>query len=217
MTVRGISSFINDFVNELSIGLVADNPEYRLTVKQAYWLKFCLMGLLLSNTINWSAYSRMSLNRYGLGALSWMFRHSKINFTALLNQSVKGILDKAGVEKGHIIFDDTDNERSKNAKHIHGLGKQKDKKSGGYFQGQNIMFCLLVTSKISIPVGFAFYANDPAWLAWHKEDERLKKKGVAKAHRPKEVVRDYVNYPTKQQVSLALASRFKPGSRGFGS
>ena len=73
------------------------------------------MGLLLSNTINWSAYSRLSLGRYGLAALSWMFRCSKINFTALLEQSVKGILDKSGLQSGHIIFDDTDNERSKSA------------------------------------------------------------------------------------------------------
>ena len=209
MVIISISTFINDFVNGLCIGLAAENPLHRLSQKQAYWLKFCLMGLLLSNTINWSAYSRLSLGRYGLAALSWMFRCSKINFTALLEQSVKGILDKSGLQSGHIIFDDTDNERSKNAKHIHGLGKQKDKKSGGYFQGQNIMFCLLVTSKMSIPVGFAFYANDPSWLSWHKEDERLKKKGVSKAHRPKEVVRDYAKYPTKQQISLALASRFK--------
>jgi hypothetical protein len=209
MDTSSITSFVNDFVNSLSSGLAAHNPLYRLTKKQMYWLKFCLMGVLLSNSINWSAYSRLSFGRYKLGALSWMFRCSKINFEALLSQSIVHILETYDVNSGHLIYDDTDNERSKNASHIHGLGKQKDKKSGGYFQGQNIMFCLLVTSKVSIPVGFAFYENDPAWLAWHKEEERLIKKGVPKAHRPAEVERDYTKYPTKQQVSLALGKKFK--------
>jgi hypothetical protein len=207
--IISISSFVNDFVDDLSSRLALHNPLYRLTGKQCRWLKFCLMGLLLTNSINWSAYSRLSLGRYSLAALSWVFRRSKINFSALLHESTLHILQTYGLTSGHLIYDDTDNERSKNAEHIHGLGKQKDKKSGGYFQGQNIMFCLLVTSKVSIPVGFAFYENDPAWLAWDKENKRLKNKGVSKAYRPEEVKRDYTKYPTKQQISLQLAADFK--------
>jgi hypothetical protein len=209
MSDISISTFVNDYVNLLSNGLLSHNRNYRLTKRQTYWLKFCLMGLLLSNTINWSAYSRWSLGRYSISAISWMFRRSKINFSALLDQSVVSILVHYGIKSGDIVFDDTDNERSKNARHIHGLGKQKDKKSGGYFQGQNIMFCLLVTEKISIPVSFSFYENDPSWLAWDKEDKRLKKQGVSKTHRPQEATRDYAKYPTKQQISLALATNFK--------
>ena len=209
MLIREISSFINNFVDGLSLGIATAEPSYRLTLQQTYWLKFCLMGLLLTNTINWSAYSRLSLGKYGIAALSWMFRRSKINFSALLAQSVCYILSQYNIVSGHLVFDDTDNERSKNAQHIHGLGKQKDKKSGGYFRGQNIMFCLLVTSKVSIPVGFSFYENDPAWLAWHKEDERLKRKGVPAAKRPAMVARNYEKYPTKQQIALSLAANFK--------
>lgn len=204
-----ISSFVEDYINYINFGLSEHNSSYRLTKHQVYWIKFCLMGILLSNTINWSCYSRLSLGGYGISALSWMFRHSKINFSGLLEESIKGVLAHYEITSGHLVFDDTDNERSKNATLIHGLGKQKDKKSGGYFLGQNIMFCLLVTSKISIPVGFAFYENDPNWLSWHKEEERLKKKGVSKAHRPVEVERDYKKYPTKQQISLSLAKKFK--------
>ena len=204
-----ISVFVEDYIKLINLGLSEQNSCYRLTKKQVYWIKFCLMGILLSNSVNWSCYSRLSLGRYRISALSWMFRHSKINFSGLLEESIKGVLANYGITSGDLVFDDTDNERSKNASLIHGLGKQKDKKSGGYFLGQNIMFCLLVTSKISIPVGFAFYENDPNWLAWHKEEERLKKKGVSKAHRPVEVERDYKKYPTKQQISLSLAKKFK--------
>jgi Archaeal putative transposase ISC1217 len=113
------------------------------------------------------------------------------------------------LNSGHFIFDDTDNERSKNAVHIHGLGKQKDKKSGGYFIGQNIMFMLLVTDKVSIVVGFRFYQNDPAWQSWKKQDNHLRTKKVDKTHRPAEVLRDFDQYPTKHALSTQLAGDFK--------
>ena len=203
------SDFIKNYINSLSKGLSEAHPEYRLSVKQELWLGFCLTGLLLSNSINWSSYSRLSLGRYTIGALSWMFRHSCINFEFLFEQSTYAILSHYGLTEGVLVFDDTDNERSKNAEKIHGLGKQKDKKSGGYFLGQNIMFMVLVTKTVTIPVGFKFYANDPEWLAWKKEDDRLSKKKVKKVFRPKEVARDYVKYPTKLTLSVQLAEGFK--------
>lgn len=208
MIVRALSDFINDYVSDISDSLVDLHPEYRLTTRQKYWLSFCLLGLLLSNNINWSSYSRLSMGSYTIGALSWMFRHSCINFDLLLAQSTHKILERYGLTEGVLIFDDTDNERSKNAVKIHGLGKQKDKKSGGYFQGQNIMYMVLVTKKVTIPVGFKFYENDPSWLQWKKEDDRLVKKGVKKKHRPEEVERDYAKYPTKLTLSVQLAAEF---------
>jgi hypothetical protein len=138
-----------------------------------------------------------------------MFRHSKINFELLLTQSIEHVLTSYGITEGSIIFDDTDNERSKGALEIHGLGKQKDKKSGGYFLGQNILFMILVTDKVSLPIGFKFYENDPVWLNWKKEEDRLRKKGVKKAHRPSEVVRNYEKYPTKQALSVQLSAGFQ--------
>ncbi|MCX7116418.1 MAG: hypothetical protein NTW94_00620 [Legionellales bacterium] len=44
--------------------------------------------------------------------------------------------------------------------------------------GQNLVFLLFVTPKITIPVGFAFYQPDPAKSAWKKEEARLKALGV---------------------------------------
>lgn len=44
---------------------------------------------------------------------------------------------------------------------------------------------------------------------WKKEDERLRKKGVAKRHRPKEIIRDYEQYPTKQSLGIELIKEFK--------
>ena len=209
MCIRHISDFIRTYIDSISESLTTMHPEYRLTGVQKYWLGFCLTGLLLSNSVNWSAYSRLSLGRYSLGALSWMFRRSSIAFEYLLKRSIFAVLSLYKQESGHIIFDDTDNERSKNAVSIHGLGKQKDKKSGGYFQGQNILYMVLVTAKVTIPIGFKFYENDPEWIKWKKEADRLAKKKVTKAHRPKELVRDMAKYPTKLSLSVQLAADFK--------
>ena len=215
MGIRDISEFIRLYISSISDSLSVSNPEYRLTKKQKYWLGFCLTGILLSNSINWSAYSRLSLGGYKIGGLSWMFRKSSIAFSLLFQRSIEHLLNVYELTEGHIVFDDTDNERSKNAVKIHGLGKQKDKKSGGYFRGQNIMYMVLVTKKVTIPIGFKFYENDPAWLVWKKEDDRLAHKKVKKQHRPKEVLRDYAKYPSKLTLSLQLAAEFKASFVGF--
>ena len=118
-----------------------------------------------------------------------MFRQSKIDWAGLFRQSIEVLLKKYEITEGSIEIDDTERERSKNSKLIYHLGKQKDKKSGGYFMGQSIIFALLVTKKISIPVGFAFYKMDPALKAWQVSNGKLKKQGIKKKDRPAEPLR----------------------------
>ncbi|WP_221897045.1 hypothetical protein [Bathymodiolus japonicus methanotrophic gill symbiont] len=62
---------------------------------------------------------------------------------------------------------------------------------------------LLVTSSITVPVGFFFYMPDPALKQWDKEDKRLKKSGIAKKDRPIKPERDSA-YPTKTEIALGL-------------
>ena len=137
-----------------------------------------------------------------------MFRQSKLDWDKLLKESIELILKKYEITEGSLELDDTDRERSKNAKKLHKLGKQKDKKSGGYFNGQSIVFLLLVSNKVSLPVGFKFYKMDPVWKAWKTEDDRLKKQKVKKSKRPVEPPRDS-KYPTKNKVGLDLVTSFK--------
>ncbi|MFK7978638.1 MAG: transposase, partial [Saprospiraceae bacterium] len=137
-----------------------------------------------------------------------MFRQSKIDWDKLLKESTEIILKKYGITEGSLELDDTERERSKNAKELHHLGKHKDKKSGGYFNGQSIVFLLLVSDKVSIPVDFKFYKMDPRWKAWKKEDDRLKKQKVKKSNRPPEPPRD-PKYPTKNKIGLELVKCFK--------
>jgi len=89
-----------------------------------------------------------------------MFRKSKIAWNLLLIASVKQILEQHGIKEGVLAADETDKHRAKKTKHIYKAHKQKDKKTGGYVNAQTIVFLLLITSTVTIPVGFAFYMPD---------------------------------------------------------
>src|SRR4030095_14328860 len=105
-------------------------------------------------------------------------------------------------------MDDTDNARAKAAKKLAYLYKLRDKESGGYLWGQSLVFLLLVTPKISIPVGFVFYQPDPALSAWYRRDKALKKQKAPKVQRPPKPAPNPA-YPTKQQLALRLLEDFK--------
>ncbi|MFK7982715.1 MAG: transposase [Saprospiraceae bacterium] len=203
-----ILPFIRDFVELLTKSVQLEYPEFYLTRTQKLWMSFCLTGILLTNTVCWARFERASFGGWLEPALSWMFRRSKIDWSKLLKGSIKLILKKYGIVSGSLELDDTDRERSKNAKQIYKLGKQKDKKSGGYFNGQSILMLLLVSKKISIPVGFEFYRMDPNLRLWQQEENRLKRKGVKKQYRPKRPERNS-GYPTKNEIGLALIGSFK--------
>ncbi|SEH06117.1 transposase [Candidatus Venteria ishoeyi] len=74
-------------------------------------------------------------------------------------------------------------------------------------RGQETIFLILVTPLVTIPVGYAFYQPDPAYTAWVKEDNRMKKLGTAKALRPEQPTPN-PEYPSKQQVALTLLEEF---------
>src|SRR5215831_9210812 len=104
---------------------------------------------------------------------------------------------------GTLVIDDTDNPRSKSAKALAYLYKLRDKASGGYLWGQSLVFLILVTPKISMPVGFGFYQPAPELSAWYKQAKGLKKQGVLPKQRPPKPAPN-AQYPTKQQLALHL-------------
>ena len=106
-----------------------------------------------------------------------------------------------------LVLDEVDRARSKSTKRIHKIYKQKHKASGGYVNGQTVIVLLLVTSSITIPVGFVFYQPDPVLSAWNKEEAALKKKGVPKSQRAPEPERN-PDYPTKLDLALGLLHDF---------
>ena len=178
-----ILPFIDDYVDALDQSVRAAAGR-KLTGAQQAWLKFCLMGLLLTNTVCWKAFERAGLGNYRLGALSWMFRHSKMAWDSLLQASVGLVLSQHGITEGILAVDDTDHRRAKRTERIWKSHKIFDKKTGGYFNGQCMVFLILVTPKVTVPVGFCFHEPDLERIAWRREDRKLKAAGVPKADRP---------------------------------
>ena len=70
------------------------------------------------------------------------------------------------------------------------------------------MFLVLVTPKISLPVGVVFSQPAPELSAWYKTAKALKKQGVPTKQRPRKPAPN-PQYPTKEQLALRLLASFK--------
>jgi hypothetical protein len=208
MFIKTPLPFVQEFVAELHEALEKYQPGAGLSRLQRYWLSFCLMGILVSNAVCWAQFERASLGHYSLAALSWMFRKSKIPWEFLLQMSVRVMLGKYGITHSSLVIDDSDKKRCQVTKRIFNAHKLKDKVGGGYINGQSIVLLLLITPRLTFPVGFAFYMPDPALTAWNKENTRLKKQGVPPKHRPPKPARNS-QYLTKQELALVLLEAFK--------
>ncbi|WP_221896463.1 transposase [Bathymodiolus japonicus methanotrophic gill symbiont] len=184
MLMNAPATFIQSYIDDLNDALNQLKPGAALTRIQAAWLGTCLTGILLMNSVCWAKFERASLGDCKVAALSWVFRKASIPWDWLLRVSVVLILKRYGITEGVLAFDESDRARSKSTKRIYKVYKQKHKGSGGYVNGQTIVLLLLVTSSITVPVGFFFYMPDTALKQWDKEDKRLKKSGIAKKDRP---------------------------------
>ena len=134
------AQFAVDFLRYVDAQIILGTKSGGLTNAQRHWLAFCITAILLTNQVCWAAFARLSLGRIKKSKISWMFRWSKIPWDSLVKHSVKAVLRYYGVRCGTLVIDDTDHERSKNVKKIGNVHKIRDKKTGGYFRGQNIVF-----------------------------------------------------------------------------
>lgn len=203
-----IVPFITEFVDNLDEAISQGESQKKLSTTQKYWLAFCLMGILATKSVCWAKFERASFGRYGSAALSWVFYHAPIPWTLLLRYSVSLILGYYGLTQGSLVIDDSDNKRSKNTKKIWHVHKLKDKASGGYVMGQGLVFMVLVTPIITIPVGIEFYMPDPEYTAWKKTDDKLKKDGIPAKERPPKPAKK-AKYPTKIEIAVSLIKQFQ--------
>jgi hypothetical protein len=208
MVIGKPAPFVSAFVDAVDAAIRAHQPHHAMSVTPRTWLAFCITAVLVTNSICWARFERASLGTYAMAALSWMFRHSKIPWDQLLGASVRVILRHHGLTSGSLVIDDTDTPRSQSAKALAYLYKLRDKDSGGYLWGQSLVFLVLVTPKISIPVGVVFYQPAPELSAWYKTDKALKKQGVPPKQRPRKPA-PHPQYPTKEQLALRLLETFK--------
>ena len=204
--------FVKELVDELNNILEKEQSGHPLSRLQRSGLAFGLTGILVTNSVWWAKFERASLGTYSLAALSWIFRKAKIPWACLLQLGVTVVLRRYAITQGSLVVDDSDKKRCKVTKRIVKAHKLKDKTSGGYITGQNLVLLLLVTPQVTLPVGFAFYLPDPALTAWKKEDEQLKRQGVPPQHRPRKPTRAPA-YPTKQGIALHLLEEFSRAHR----
>ena len=67
------------------------------------------------------------------------------------------------------------------------------------------MFLVLVTNKVTIPLGFAFYEPDPKWIEWSAKYKKLKKQKTPKADRPAEPEK---THKSKREIAVNLVEEF---------
>ena len=198
-------SFITMFVQRLNDQLKTLNAGAELSKTQMLWLGFVISAIIVSNTICWEVFSRMSNKKQKADKLLGMFRRAKIQWDKLLIASTHILLERYQLTEGVLLLDDSDKTRSKNCKKIHAAHKIKDKATGGYSIAQNLVFLTLVTDKITIPLGFLFYEPDPEWSRWRAADIKLKKQAIPKAKRPKEPMK---KNKSKRELAVTLVERF---------
>ena len=201
--------FVRAYLEVLDEQLRAQGGERRgLSRVQRHWLGFCLMGMMLTESLCWARFERASAGRYSAGALTWMFRRAKLPWRWLLRVSVTVVLQRYGITQGVLVVDDVINPRAKVTERIGYAHKLKHPGSGGFVNGQSLVMLLLVTEWVTIPIDFSFYQPDPVYQQWRREDQRLRRQRVPKAQRPKAPVRD-PRYPSKSALALALLGAFR--------
>jgi hypothetical protein len=207
-----VDNICNDYIN---LYLNKNKELNKISNKQKIWLIFCISMTILTNSINWDRFERFSLKSYKSRALSFMFHHAGIPLQVLFDAAIKYLIDLYKIIKIHLIIDDTDRPRSKVIKVISFVFKNFDKKTGGYFNCQNLVFLVLVCNKITIPVGFKFYTPCPKIKEWEKLDKeirRLNKEGFLengkKLPRPPKPERS-IDCPTRNQIAVQLIKEFK--------
>lgn len=196
------------FLDTLNQSLQTIKPSARLTKIQKAKLAMILMGIFVTETLNWAAFERRSLKQETSSCLSWIFRQAKISWQYLLQASIKNLLIHYEITTGVLVVDDTDKKRTKRTSVIPGIHKIKDKATGGYFNGQQLIFTALVTDIVTIPVGFQFYTPDPALTAWYKERKEQKLAKIPAKQRSPRPQTDHTRYPTKQMLALKMLSEF---------
>lgn len=205
MLIRPIACVVN-YVANLNISLKSISAN-QLTKSQCSWLTTVLMGLIVAGSFNWAAFTRRSFGAFKEGGLRWMFLRANIAWSYLLQASITQVISHYCVTSGVLVLDNSDKMRSRNTSKISGVHKVKDKKTGGWFNGQEFVFLILVTDTVTFPVGFRFYVTDPALAAWRKLNKAEKKSGIKAKDRTKRPEPN-PNYPSKQELALILLDEF---------
>ena len=207
MLIRSLP-IITEYIDALSGSLKSIKPSAQLTHAQKAKLAVIIIGIIVTETLNWAAFERRSLGKIKPSTLRWFCYSAKVRWHLLLQASTRHILSQYGVNTGTLTIDDSEKKRSKRTTRIDGVHKMKDKGTNGFCMGQGLIIMVLVTDIATFPVDFRFYTPDPALTQWRKEDKHLRQKGIAKKDRPKAPEPDHYRYPTRQALAINMLQAF---------
>jgi hypothetical protein len=199
---------VSEFIEKLNDSIQAYEPSQSLSRIQRQWFVYVLMGIIVTGQLCWAVFERRDC--FGFCSetkFRWIFRCAKLPWHLLLQASLRLIFKHYGISEGVLAIDDTSKERSKNTTQIFAAHKIKDKKTSGYFNGQELIFMVLVTPIATIPVDFCFYEPDPKQTAWRKAYRQAKRQGMIKKERPLKPQKD-PNYPKKHALAVNMLQRF---------
>lgn len=199
---------VTAFLDALSESLRALDSSAQLSRSQKVALGILIVGIVVTKAVSWAAFERKSLGRFKSTRLCWIFYRAEIAWDKMLQASVRNIFIRYEIKSGTLAADDTGKKRAKRTSKITGAHKIKDKATGGYFNGQELVFMVLVTDIATFPVGFRFYVPDPALSVWKKQDKVLRQQGIQKKQRPSRPKPDHSRYPTMQSLTLTMAQEF---------
>lgn len=199
---------VRTFLNEIvAVPSAVGKDNASLSKTQVNFVSVCMTAMVLMGAFCFAKIERASAGKFSARAFSWMLHCSKICWEALFEKSILRLVNLFG-QNGFLIIDDTDRLRAKSTSKLFGIQKLRDKKTGGYATGQNIVLLILVTAKMTFPVGFRFYIPDPAWVAWRKVDLELRKQKIPGRLRPKKPARS-AEHPTRITIAGKLLEKFK--------
>ena len=198
---------VSAFVAAMNDAIRAHQPSCGMSAMQRTWLAFCVTAVWITNSIRWARFARASL-----GPLRWLLCRgcsgtAKFPGTNYLWPVCASFYGTMASPRGASSLM-TPITRAPIGQATRPLHKVRDKENPGYRWGQSLVFLVLVTPKISLPVGFVFYQPAPEFSAWYQQAKVLKKQGNPPKQRPPKPAPN-AQYPTKQQLALRLLAAFK--------
>ena len=185
---------------ESYVGTIAEHGEVTLTSKQAKLVARLLSGILLLGAFKVSRIAALFLMEISPPAIYAMLRRSAIPFDKLFWGSLKLVIGLFGVRTVTIAIDDTERERSKGCRALPFVRKAVCKLTGGWIQVQNLLFFVLVTDKVTIPI----------WFSFHRPSQLSKKQKAICRKNPKRIKEFDPRYRTKVDlacIGLYIVSR----------
>lgn len=129
-----------------------------------------------------------------------MLRRSKIPMEKLFWGGIKLSFKLFKIKEVVVACDDSERERSKNCRFLPFVRKTICKATGGWVQAQNLVFIILVTNRVSIPVWYCFHR--PSRLT--KQQQKICKKNPS---RVKEFDKKYRKKNELARIGLYIVSR----------